>query len=129
VIVDTSASTTTPNHAELWTIRGLVARHKLAALGLAAACAVMLALILVPLIGARSGGGVSDATTCTGWGSTNQAKQTAYARLYLREHGSLPDGATSTAHVVAAINTGCMQSFGDGVSDTTTVVQAISGNF
>ena len=126
--VDTTATATTPKDDELWSVRALVARHKLAGLGAAALIAVTLAMILVAVIGSR-GGAVSDATTCTQWSSANQSRQTAYARLYVREHGALAGGATSTGSVIAAINTGCNQAFDEDVSDNVTVVQAISGSF
>lgn len=126
--VSTNASTAAPKDSELWTIRGLLARHKLAAWGLAAVIAVMLAMILVALFGSRAGA-VSDATTCSQWGSANFGQQTAYARLYVREHGAPRGGGGSPASVIAEINNGCIRAYGDDVSDTTTVVQAISGNF
>jgi hypothetical protein len=112
----------------VWTVRGLLARHKLAALAVAAVIAVMLAMFLVALFGSRAGT-VSDATTCTQWGSANQDQQAAYARLYLRQHGALGSGGSSPASVIAAINRGCLQAYDDDVDDTTTVVEAISGKF
>ena len=121
-------STAAPDNFEMWTLRGLIARHRLAAAVTGAALAVMLAMILVAVFGAKAGA-VTDATTCTQWGSANQGKQTAYARLYLREHGSLPSGSNSPASVIAAVNTGCDQAYSDDVSDNATVLQAISGNF
>ncbi len=88
----------------------------------------MVAMILVAVLGAK-GGVVNDATTCSQWSSTNQTQQLAYAKLYFEKHGPLPDGATSPASVIAAINNGCEQAFGEDVSDTTTLVQAISGKY
>ena len=126
--MNTGASTAATGDGDLRTIRGLVAQHRLAALGVAAVIAVVLATFLVPLFASRAGP-VTDATSCTQWGSANQNQQAVYARLYLREHGSLPDGATSPASVILAINNGCAQAYGDDVSDTTSVEQAISGHF
>jgi hypothetical protein len=126
--VNPNASAAVPNDVELWTVRGLIARHKLAASGVAALFAVLLATILVAAFGSKAGA-VSDSTTCTQWGAANQNRQAAYARLYIREHGPLQGGATSPASVITAINYGCTEAYGDDVSDTTTVVQAISGNF
>jgi hypothetical protein len=123
-----STAPTPPKDAELWTIRALVARHKLAAWVAAAAVAVLLSMTLVAVFGAKAGA-VSDSTTCTTWGSANQQQQNTYAKLYLREHGSLPNGKTSPASVVAAINTACTQAYTDDVSDTTSVIQALSGQF
>jgi hypothetical protein len=127
VIVSTSASTPAAKD-ELWTVRGLLAQHKLAALGVAALIAVMLAIGLVAVLGSKAGA-ISDATTCSQWGSANVDQQAAYARLYAREHGVLRGGVTSPANVIAAINSGCSKAYTDDVADTATVVQAISGNF
>jgi hypothetical protein len=127
LIVSTSASTAPAKETE-WTLRGLLVRHKLAALGLAAIIAVMLAMILVAVLGPKAGA-VRDSTTCTQWGSSNQARQAAYAKLYVKEHGPLRGGGTSPSKVIAAINYGCTHAYGDDVSDTVTVTQAISGNF
>ena len=89
----------------------------------------MVAMILVAALGAR-GGSVSDATTCTQWGSANVNQQNAYARLYVNEHGSVsPRWGPPPTGVINAINAGCAQAFGEGVSDSATVVQAISRNF
>jgi hypothetical protein len=110
------------------TIRGLIASHKVAALGLAAAFVVMVALIAVAALGAKAGA-VTDATTCAQWGSANVDRQNAYARLYLREHGPIPGWGGAPASVIDAINAGCDQAFGEDVSDSATVVQAISRNF
>lgn len=126
--MNTSASTTAPKDEELWTVRNLLARHRWFAVGVAVFIAVMLAMVLFAVFGAKAGA-ITDSTTCTGWSSANQARQIAYGKLYLRERGALPSGGTSPAGVVAAINTGCTQAFSEDVDETTTVVQAISGNF
>jgi hypothetical protein len=68
---------------------------------------------------------VSDATTCAEWSSASQGQQDAYARLYRREHGPVPGRPAGAVSVVAAINTGCMQAFGNDVEDKVDVVQAI----
>jgi hypothetical protein len=128
VTVSTGASTAAAKGPESWTVRGLLVRHKLAALGLAAIIAFMLAMFLLAALGPKAGA-VSDSTTCTQWGSANQVQQAAYAKLYVREHGPLRGGGTSPAKVIAAINAGCARAYGDDVSDTATVTQAISGNF
>jgi hypothetical protein len=128
VTVNVTASTRAAKDEELWTVRALLVRHKLAAAGLAAVIAVMLAMILVAVLGSK-GGAVSDSTTCSQWSSANESRQAAYARLYVREHGQLPSGDTSPAGVIGAINKGCNLAFGEDVSDTVTVVQAISGRF
>jgi hypothetical protein len=112
-----------------WTIRGLIAGHRAVALVILAVIALMVAMILVAALGAR-GGSVSDATTCTQWGSANVNQQNAYARLYVNEHGPVsPRWGPPPRGVINAINAGCAQAFGEDVSDSATVVQAISRNF
>jgi hypothetical protein len=127
--MDASARATPPNDAEPWTIRGLLARHKRATAGMAAALAVMLTLLLIPVLASGGGTVLGDATTCSEWGSANQNQHAAYARLYVREHGPLRSGGTSSASIIAAVNAGCTRAYEEDVSDTATVVQAISGNF
>jgi hypothetical protein len=89
---------------------------------------VSVALIAVAMLSA-TGGAVGDATTCTQWGSSNVDQQHAYAKLYVKEHGPVPRWGASPTLVINAINAGCFQAYGEDVSDTTTVVQAVSGNF
>jgi hypothetical protein len=127
--VSTSASTTQPaQNAEPWTIWGLIASHKAIALGVAALCAVVLATILMAALGAKAGA-VTDSTTCSQWGSANVNRQNAYAELYVREHGPIPGWGAAPTGVINAINAGCDQAFGEDVSDSVNVVQAISRNF
>jgi hypothetical protein len=111
-----------------WTVRGLVASHKPAAVVAGGALALMVVLIVAAML-AASGGSVSDATSCTQWGSANVDQQHTYAKLYVKEHGSIPRWGSSPTMVINAINAGCFQAYGDDVSDNTTVIQAISGNF
>jgi hypothetical protein len=126
---DGGSVTRTDEVRDAWTIRGVVVAHPAAALGVAAVIAVMVAMILVAALGAK-GGAVSDATTCTQWGSANVDQQNGYSRLYVSEHRAVsPRWGSAPVGVVNAINAGCAQAFGEGVSDTTTVVQAISRNF
>lgn len=80
-------------------------------------------------LGAKAGA-VTDSTTCAQWSSANVDRQNAYARLYVREHGRVSPGwGPAPGGVINAINAGCYQAFGEDVSDTATVVQAISRNF
>ncbi len=126
--MNTSAATAGAKDDGLWTARRLLVRHRLAALGAAGVLAVMLAMFLLALLGARAGA-VTDATTCSQWGLANQNQQTAYARLYIREHGSVPRAGTSPVAVIAAIDNGCLRAYTDDVADTATVAQAISGTY
>jgi hypothetical protein len=122
-----STSVSQAGDGQQWTLRGLIADHKLFALGALAFCAVLVATIVIAALGPKAGA-VSDATTCSQWGSANWNQQTAYARRYAQEHGGVA-GQTSPMAIITAINDGCMQAFGEDVDDTTSVVQAISGNF
>jgi hypothetical protein len=129
-MVSTSASAT-PTGSDIapWTLRGLVASHKLASSVIAALCALTVAVFVLVALGPRAGA-VTDSTTCAQWGSTNVNAQDAYARLYVREHGGVSPGwGPAPTGVINAINAGCYQAFGEDVSDTATVVQAISRNF
>ncbi len=112
-----------------WTLRSLIGDHKPAALGTVVVLAVLVAMVVVPAFGAK-GGAVSDSTTCTQWGSANVDQQDSYARLYIREHGPVsPRWGQPPASVINAINAGCTQAFGENVSDTATVTQAIARTF
>ena len=113
---------------ELWNVRRLIARHKVGALVVAGLCALAIAPFVLVALGSKAGG-VTDATTCTAWGSANQTRQTAYGELYLSEHGPVPRWGGSPADVINAINSGCDAAYGDDVADTATVVQAIRGTF
>ena len=112
-----------------WTLRGLVASHKVASLVLAALFTVTIAILAVTALGAKAGT-VTDRTTCAQWGSTNVNGQNAYARLYLGEHGPVNRRwGPGPVGVINAINAGCYQAFGEDVSDMATVVQAIHRSF
>ena len=110
-------------------MRGLVGSHKVASLVIAALCAGTVAVLLLVALGPK-GGSVTDSTTCAQWGSTNVNEQDAYARLYVKEHGPVsPRWGPAPTGVINAINAGCYQAFGEDVSDTATVVQAVSRSF
>ncbi len=122
-------ATLTPTDFAPWTVRGLIASHKLGSLVVAALGAATVAVVLLVLLGPKAGA-VTDATTCAQWGSTNVNQQNAYARLYIKEHGRVAAAWGPPAQgVINAINAGCYQAFGEDVSDTATVVQAISRDF
>jgi hypothetical protein len=93
---------------------------------LAVGLLILIALFVVALVGPR-GGAVSDSTSCTQWGSSNQSEQHAYGELYLREHGRRV--ASTVSGVEAAINAGCMAAFASDEEDTVTVLDAIEKNY
>jgi hypothetical protein len=112
-----------------WTLRGLIASHKLASLIVAGLCVLTVGYLAIIALGPTAGA-ITDSATCEQWGSTNVNGQDAYARLYVREHGPVSSrwGPVPTG-VINAINAGCYQAYGEGVSGTATVVQAISRSF
>jgi hypothetical protein len=111
------------------TLRGLIAAHKAASIIAAAICAVTIAIIPLSAFIAKAGA-VTDSTTCSQWGVTNVDRQNTYAKLYVREHGPVSASwGRGPVGVINAINAGCYQAFGEDVSDTATVVQAISRDF
>jgi hypothetical protein len=121
-----TASTHDDDGVELWTLRGLITGHKKAALVAAALCVLLVGSLALVALGGGPARPVTDATTCTDWGNTNQSRQTAYARVYLSEHGAIPSWGNTSA---AVINWGCGIAYGDDVGDTATVVQAINDDF
>jgi hypothetical protein len=122
-------ATQTPASSVPWTARSLIASHKAASLVIAALCAVTVAVLALVVLGPKAGA-VTDSTTCAQWSSANVNTQDAYARLYVKEHGAVsPRWGPVPVGVINAINAGCYQAFGEDVSDTATVVQAISRDF
>lgn len=112
-----------------WTVRGLIASHKVASLVIALLLVGTLAIFTLIAVGPK-GGAVSDATTCEQWGSTNVNRQDAYASLYVKEHGPVAPGwGPAPQGVINAINAGCYQAFGEDVGDRATVVQAVKRTF
>ena len=124
----TSATQTAADFAP-WSVRSLIASHKAASLLIAALLAATVAIFAIVALGPKAGA-VTDSTTCAQWGSTNVNEQDAYARLYVSEHGPVsPRWGPAPTGVINAINAGCYQAFGEDVSDTATVVQAVSRSF
>ena len=122
-------ATQTPAGSAPWTVRGLIASHKVSSLLAATLCVATVAVFALVFFGPKAGA-VTDSTTCAQWGSTNVNRQDAYARLYVREHGPVsPRWGPAPTGVINAINAGCYQAFGEDVSDTATVVQAVSRSF
>jgi len=106
----------------------LLLRHRAVSLALLAVLVLFAALIVPEMIGAGSLK-ITDATSCSTWGASNQLKQDAYARRYVKRHGPLRNGATAPASVVTAINSGCTAAFGYDEADNVTVAQAIKGQY
>ena len=123
-MTDTHLSTQEAQPAERLTLRGLAADNRALSFG---ALAVLVALAAMIVLAAVQSGawGVTDSTACSRWASANQSQQAAYARLYVREHGTLPSGARDATSVEDAINFGCTEAFSFDEADTVTVLQAI----
>lgn len=109
-------------------VRAFVMRHKPVSVGALAALVVIVAVVLpaIPWSGSRN---VSDSSPCSTWSSANRSQQRAYARLYVREHGPLPTGATSPDSVESAITAGCTAAYAYDDADTVNVIQAIDGRY
>lgn len=128
-IVSTSFLEQTPTGSAPWTLRSLIASHRVASMVVAALCVVTVAILTLVVVGPKAGA-VTDSTTCAQWSSANVSRQDAYARLYVKEHGPVAKGwGPAPTGVINAINAGCYQAFGEDVSDSATVVQAISRDF
>jgi hypothetical protein len=121
-MTDASADTTE------WTMRSLIARHRLAAAGAALVVLLMVGLFLGIVLGPRSGP-VTDSTSCTQWSSSNQSEQQAYGERYLREYGKSPSGTNGVSGVEAALNAGCMAAYASDEEDTVTVLDAIEKRY
>ena len=118
-----------PTASAPWSVRSLVSAHTLASLLIAVVIVASVAFLALIALGPRAGA-VTDRTTCAQWGSTNVNRQEAYARLYVSEHGPVsPRWGPAPQGVINAINAGCYQAFGEDVSDTATVLQAIRRTF
>jgi hypothetical protein len=119
----------TPTETVPWTMRSLIASHKVASTVIAVLLVAVVAVFVVIALGPK-GGAVTDSTTCAQWGSTNVDAQDAYSRLYVKEHGPVdPRWGPPPVGVINAINAGCYQAFGEDVSDSATVIQAIKRSF
>lgn len=109
-------------------LRTLIARHRWISLSALGVLVILVVMFLVAVLGPKAGA-VTDSTSCSQWGSTKQTEQAAYARLYVREHGPLSDGASSVGAVEAAINNGCLAAYGSDEEDTVSVLQSIRGEY
>lgn len=105
-------------------LRSLVSRYRWFALATLAVMVILVAMLLVAVLGPKAGA-VTDSTSCSQWGSASQSKQAAYARAYVREHGSLSSGASTVSAVESAINNGCMAAYASDEEDSVSVLQSI----
>jgi hypothetical protein len=113
---------------EQWSLLALLTRDKRVLAGVLVLLASIVGVAVIEIEGPKVTS-VSDSTSCSQWGSVTDNEQAAYARLYLREHRVLPDGATGVANVEYAINFGCVQAYGSDEEDSVSVLQAIRGQY
>jgi hypothetical protein len=113
-----------PRNFERLTLRGLLAANRRLSVGVLAILLVLAAIIAASVLGPRVSR-ISDSTSCSAWGSANQAKRDAYAALYVKEHGPLPSGAIGAGTIEGVIDDGCTKAYGFDEADTVTVLQAI----
>jgi|GEM_PF-4835845 len=128
-----TASTSSPDPAPSArlgqpSLRALVLKHRWIAVG-ALVLVLLFGVLLIPEIVTAGRWKVTDSTSCSAWSSANSRQQAAYARLYVRRHGSLENGATSPAAIEGAINNACLQAFAYDEADNVTVLQAINGQY
>lgn len=110
--------------ADRLTARSLIARYKLASIIASILLILLLVIVVGGILGSRSVT-VTDATSCSAWGSASQVQQRAYARRYVSEHGPIPGGARDPASVIAAIDNGCQEAYVNDVEDNVPVVRAV----
>jgi Tfp pilus assembly protein PilX len=106
-----------------------MSRHKRASAGAIALLFVLVAVTLLPALLSSSTAVLSDATSCSGWGSASQAQQTAYSRLYLNEHGVLASGASDPNSIKSAVSNACIQAAYLGEADDVSVIAAIKHQY
>jgi hypothetical protein len=109
-------------------VKAFIVQHKPVSIGILLLLLVFVALLVPAVIGSGSWK-VTDATSCSSWSSANQNQQTAYAHLYVTEHGALPNGESSRDSIERAINSGCTAAFAYDEADSVNVVQAIDGRY
>ncbi len=122
-------ATLRPSDFAPWTIRGLIASHKMVSSVIAALCAVTVAVLLLVTLGPKAGA-VTDKHHVRAMG-LDKRERARRLREAVREgaRSCFPGWGPSPTGVVNAINAGCYQAFGEDVSDTATVVQAIARSF
>ncbi|HTP18087.1 MAG TPA: hypothetical protein VMJ65_00695 [Solirubrobacteraceae bacterium] len=110
-------------------LKAIILRHKAAS---AAAFTIVIVLIGVMAAAAlpnAKGGALSDSSTCSAWSSATRAQQSAYAHLYVTEHGSHVSGALTPASVESATDSACSHAAYLGEADDVSIVAALNRAF
>ncbi len=110
-------------------LRVLVRRHKAAVAIAAAIVLVLVGLTAVTAVSGSSSAALTDSTSCSEWTSAPAAQQSAYAQLYVNEHGVPASGTLDAGTVEAEINGGCSRAAYLGEADEITVAAAIKHQF
>lgn len=118
-----SASPEWPN------VRTIVRRHKAATAGAIAVVLVLIGVMVAAALPSAKAGALSDSSTCSAWSSATSAQQTAYARLYITQHGSSVSGGLGTRDVESTITGDCNHAAYLGEADDVSIVAALNHAF
>jgi hypothetical protein len=111
------------------TLRTISRRHKTATVATIAIVVVFVGVMAAAALPSARAGALKDSSTCSAWTAASQAQQTAYAHLYITEHGSNVSGALGAASVVSAVNSACNHAAYLGEADDISVVGALNHAF
>jgi hypothetical protein len=90
---------------------------------------VLIGVMVAAALPSAKAGALSDSSTCSAWTSATQAQQTAYANLYISEHGSTVSGGLAAGSVESAINGDCNHAADLGEADDISVLAALNHAF
>ena len=111
------------------TLRTIVRRHKAATAGAIAMVLVLVGVMAAAALPSAKAGALSDSSTCTAWTSASHAQQTAYAHLYVTEHGTGVSGGLGATSVESAVNSACNHAAYLGEADDISIVAALNHAF
>jgi hypothetical protein len=110
-------------------VRTIVRRHKAATAGAIAVVLVLLGAMVAAALPSAKAGALTDSSTCSAWSSATQAQRSAYAHLYITEHGSSVSGGLGAANVESTINGDCNHAAYLGEADDISIVAALNHAF
>lgn len=113
-----------PYRPDVPTVRGLIMAHKRVSAAILAILVASVAIIVITGLNSKLTR-VSDSTPCSAWSSASDTMRSAYAALYVKEHGALPSGASDAGTVEGVIDDGCTAAYSFDEADTVTVLQAL----
>jgi hypothetical protein len=124
---DPAASGSSADHR--WTLTLLMRRHKRVAAGLIALVLVLIAATLVTTISSPSRQPLSDSASCSQWAAGTTGQKSAYAHVYINEHGRFANTARNAASVETAINKACTKASYLGEADDVSILAALRKAF